>query len=208
MYLPAHFAEQDVPKLHAFIRAHSFGMLISQVDAAPFATHLPFTLDASKGAYGTLYCHVARANPHWRGLATDAQALVIFRGPHVYISPSWYVEDGVPTWNYTAVHAYGQARVIETPSELTALLATLVEVNEAVNATNWAFNPASPQVSQRLGHIVGIEIPVQRLHGKFKLNQNRSQRDQRSVITRLRERDGDDDSAIATLMEQNLKGTV
>lgn len=206
MYLPAHFAENDIAKLHAFIRAHSFGMLISQVDGQPFATHLPFSLDAAKAARGTLYCHMARANSHWQALRADARALVIFRGPHTYISPQWYVEEGVPTWNYTAVHAYGNVRLIEAHAELIPLLATLVRENEAANGTAYGFEPEHATVARRLDYIVGMEIAIDALHGKFKLNQNRSHADQRAVIARLRDRGTGDDGAIAVLMEQNLKG--
>jgi transcriptional regulator len=206
MYTPSHFAEQDLPTLHAFIRAHSLGTLISQVDGAPFATHLPFTIDASKGDYGTLYCHVARANQHWHAMHEDNQSLVIFRGPHVYVSPAWYTEPGVPTWNYTAVHAYGKVRLIEERDELIALLESLVRINEAANATDYKFNPDAPEVAQRLGYIVGMEIPIEGLHGKFKLSQNRSQRDQQAVVARLNERQTGDDLAIAQLMQKNLKG--
>lgn len=206
MYTPSHFAEQDLPTLHAFIRAHSFGTLVSQVGGAPFATHIPFTLDTSKGDYGTLYCHVARANKHWPALKEDSQSLAIFRGPHVYISPSWYTEAGVPTWNYTAVHAYGKVRIVEDRDELIALLESLVRINEAANATDYKLDPNAPEVAQRLGFIVGMEIPIEGLHGKFKLNQNRSPRDQHAVIERLQQRGAGDDLAIAQLMQRNQKG--
>src|SRR5205807_1335826 len=113
MYIPAAFAEPDLRKLHDFIERHSFGMLVSSVDGAPFATHLPFLLDRDGGPHGTLIGHMARANPHWREAAGQT-GLAIFSGPHAYVSPSWYeAEQVVPTWNYTAVHASGRIQVIE-----------------------------------------------------------------------------------------------
>ena len=110
MYIPAAFVESDPTALHGFIEQHSFGLLVSQLDGQPFASHLPFLLDRAAGTQGTLIGHMARANPQWR--QSDGQtALVIFSGPHAYISPTWYEADQVvPTWNYAAVHAYGKMR--------------------------------------------------------------------------------------------------
>src|SRR6476620_10303297 len=109
MYLPKSFQIEDLGELHAFILAHNFASLITQHQGAPFATHLPFLLDAERGPHGTLLAHMARANPQWRGFASGQPALVIFQGPHTYISPSWYepIAPSVPTWNYATVHAYG-----------------------------------------------------------------------------------------------------
>ena len=103
MYVPSHFAESDPATLHDFIERYSFGLLVSQVDAVPFATHLPFLLDRTAGPHGMLIGHMARANPHWESLR-DQTALAVFSGPHAYISPTWYAAANVvPTWNYTAV---------------------------------------------------------------------------------------------------------
>src|SRR5262249_9518591 len=118
MYIPAVFAEPDLTRLHDFIEQHSFGLLVSQVDGLPFATHLPFLLERTAGPHGTLVGHMARANPQWRE-AGGQTALAIFSGPHVYISPTWYeAEQVVPTWNYTAVHVYGRVEVIDDEGAL------------------------------------------------------------------------------------------
>src|SRR6266480_1405054 len=118
MYIPAAFAEHDLNRLHDFIEQNSFGLLVSQVDGLPFASHLPFLLDRTAGPHGTLVGHMARANPHWRELAGQT-ALAVFSGPHAYVSPTWYeAENVVPTWNYVAVHASGRAAVVEDPSAL------------------------------------------------------------------------------------------
>src|SRR3954469_15609634 len=117
MYIPAAFAERDLTKLHDFIEQHSFGLLVSQVDGLPFASHLPFLLDRTAGPHGTLIGHMARANPQWRTLAGQ-MALVVFSGPHAYVSPTWYeAANTVPTWNYAAVHATGRAEVVEGRDE-------------------------------------------------------------------------------------------
>ena len=114
MYVPPHFAENDREKLHDFIERNSFGLLVSQVDGLPFASHLPLLLERDAGPPGTLVGHMARANPHWQ--MTDREVLLAFAGPHAYISPTWYeAEQVVPTWNYVAVHAYGTFTVVEDP---------------------------------------------------------------------------------------------
>src|SRR6266516_4165261 len=115
MYIPAAFRETRLEVVHSLIREHSFGTLVSQLDGQLFATHLPFLLDAGRGPQGTLLGHMARANPHWECFSEpDLESLVIFQGPHAYVSPSWYLSDlAVPTWNYTAVHAYGVASILE-----------------------------------------------------------------------------------------------
>src|SRR5438105_8078807 len=121
MYIPAAFRESRPEALHALIRAHSFGTLISVVDSELFATHMPFLLDADRGRNGTLVGHLARPNPHWHSFGS--LALAIFQGPHAYVSPSWYATDqAVPTWNYTAVHAYGVPLIVEAPAQVSEIL--------------------------------------------------------------------------------------
>ena len=131
MYIPAAFAETDLTRLHDFIEQNSFGLLVSQVDGLPFASHLPFLLERTAGPHGTLVGHMARANPQWRE-AGGQTALAIFSGPHAYISPTWYeAEQVVPTWNYTAVHAYGRVQIIEDED---ALLEIVQEVRAGLRA--------------------------------------------------------------------------
>ena len=115
MYVPTAFAETDEGKLHEFMQAYSFGLLVSTHGGEPFATHLPFLLDRNAGPHGTLVGHMARANPHWHDLEGQT-VLAVFSGPHAYISPTWYEsENVVPTWNYVAVHAYGICRLVNDP---------------------------------------------------------------------------------------------
>jgi transcriptional regulator len=130
MYIPATFAETDLTKLHDFIEQHSFGLLVSQVDSLPFASHLPFLLERTTGPHGTLICHVARANPQWQE-ASGQTGLAIFSGSHAYISPTWYeAEQVVPTWNYVAVHAYGRVQTIEDVNVLVEIVQKMVDVYE------------------------------------------------------------------------------
>ena len=140
MYIPAAFAETDLTKLHDFIEQNSFGLLVSQVDGLPFATHLPFLLERTAGPHGTLVGHMARANPQWRE-AGGQTALAIFSGPHAYISPTWYeAEQVVPTWNYTAVHAYGRVQIIEDEDALLDIVQRSVRVYEQAMPRPWSFD--------------------------------------------------------------------
>ena len=113
MYLPRHFAEDDTAVLHRLMGRYDVALLVTTVDGAPFASHLPLLVEPGAGPNGTLKGHMSRANPQWRGFAGGGEALAVFQGPHAYVSPSWYAgESVVPTWNYTAVHAYGTPRAI------------------------------------------------------------------------------------------------
>jgi transcriptional regulator len=204
MYVPPHFAESDPAKLHAFIEANSFGLLVSQVAGVPFATHLPFLFDRTAGPHGTLLGHMARANPHWRELAGQP-ALAVFSGPHAYVSPTWYeVENVVPTWNYVAVHATGRAAVVEDRSALLDILQRSVAFYEAALPRPWTFDGSSAFAARMVGHIVGFRIEVERLEGKWKLNQNHPAGRRKKVADTLHERGGDDARAVAELMRAML----
>jgi transcriptional regulator len=188
MYIPAHFKETRLEVLHALMREHSFATLISMLDGELFATHLPILLDPAGGEYGTLRGHMARANPHWHAFAPDAApSLVIFQGPHAYISPSWYVaEQAVPTWNYTAVHAYGRPTVIEDASSVRALLDETVGTFESGFARPWSTSTLTEEYLSGMARgIVAFEIPIGRLEGKRKLSQNRPVEDARGAGSAL-----------------------
>jgi transcriptional regulator len=204
MYVPAHFAETDLDTLHTFIEQHSFGLLVSQHAGAPFVTHLPFLLNRSAGPNGALLGHVARQNPQWRDLVGQP-VLAVFQGPHAYISPTWYqAGKTVPTWNYVAVHAYGSARLIEEPAELIALVRLLTAVTELSMPNPWDFDPDEPFLQKLATQIVGFRIEIERLEGKWKLNQNHPAERRQSVIAALREEVWDDAREIADLMERGL----
>jgi transcriptional regulator len=174
------------------MREHSFATLVTRDEGSCFATHLPLLLEAEGGESGRLVGHVARANPQWEHLRDQPEALAIFQGPHAYVSPSWYeTELSVPTWNYTAVHAYGAARLIEGDAELLALLRKMVAVYEAGFEEPWPFALPEDYTRKLLRGIVGFEIRITRLEGKFKLGQNRPEGDRQGVIDNLkRSRDG------------------
>jgi transcriptional regulator len=205
MYVPPHFAETDPAVLHDFIERHSFGLLVSQVGDAPFATHLPFLLDRGAGPHGTLVGHVARANPHWRELAGRA-ALAVFSGPHAYISPTWYESANVvPTWNYAAVHATGRAELVEDRGPLLEIVRRTVDLYESAMPTPWVLDTSGPFIERMLGQIVGFRVPIERLEGKWKMSQNHPAERREKVIRALEARGGEDERAVAAMVRDTLR---
>ncbi len=201
MYIPETFRQDDIVTLHKLMRKYSFATLVTQHEGVPFATHLPFLLDAEHGPNGTLLAHMARANPQWHDFENSQEVLVIFQGPHTYVSPSWYeVELSVPTWNYAVVHAYGIPRLIEEHKKLFNLLKTLIETHESRFENPWPFQLPDDYVQKMMSGIVGFEIEIARLEGKFKLSQNRTEAERVNVITALQE--SLDTLAVAELMRR------
>ena len=199
MYIPKAFREDDISRLHTFMEAYSFATLVTQHESIPFATHLPFLLDPERGPNGILLAHMARANPQWHDFASAQEVLVIFQGPHTYISPSWYeVELSVPTWNYAVVHAYGLPHLIEDGEELYKLLKTLIQTHEAHFEKPWSFQLSEDYLQKMMRGIVGFEIEITRLEGKFKLSQNRTATERENVIAALQE--STNTAALAELM--------
>ena len=193
MYLPAHFAETRPEPLHELIRNHPLGMLVTLADAGLQANPVPFFLDADPaGGPGILRAHVARANPLWRETRGDVESLVVFQGPQAYISPGWYPskrEHGkaVPTWNYVRVQARGTLRAVDDAAWLHAFVTRLTTRHEAVQAQPWAVTDAPPDfIDTMVRAIVGIEITLTALTGKWKVSQNRSAADREGVAVGLR----------------------
>ncbi len=186
MYIPAHFRVDDPVLLQGLIREYSFGTLVTCEEGVPFAGHLPFLLDAERGSHGTLRAHLARANPQWQHFQFGTEVLAIFQGPHAYVSPSWYeTHPSVPTWNYAVVHAYGVPRLLEG-EELHAALADLVSAYESPRTQPWQFESLTEEYVEKMQRaIVGFEIEITRLEGKFKLSQNRPEADRLGVIEHL-----------------------
>lgn len=203
MYIPKHFEITDTAWCHALMRAQGFAVMITADDAGvPFATHLPFLVDDTRGPLGTLRGHVARANPHWRYLAAGRPTLVVFSGAHAYVSPSWYASHpSVPTWNYVAVHATGTGTLVEDSARVKALLADLVRVYEGEGPGAWSVEslPGDYVEGMQRG-IVAFEIPIERLEGKAKLSQNRSAVDQTRTREALSAADDPLARAVAALM--------
>jgi transcriptional regulator len=201
MYIPPAFRVEDARKLAAFIQRRSFATLITHDGTAPFASHLPMLFRPDAGSQGTLVSHMARANPQWRHFAPGSEALVIFHGPHSYISPSWYSSaPAVPTWNYAAVHAYGIPAVFTGHERVVSLLRQTVSTYEAAFERPWPGDLPEDFRDNLIQAIVAFEIPLTRIEGKFKLGQNRPAADIQGVFDAL-SRSGDADSrALARLM--------
>jgi transcriptional regulator len=212
MYVPEHHAERDLTVLHALIRAQPLGTWVTQGDGELIANHIPFLLDESRGEHGTLVAHVARANPVWRAFSTSVASVVTFQGAQRYITPSWYAskrEHGkvVPTWNYAVVHAHGMPRATLDRDWLHALVSRLTKTHEAARAQPWAVSDAPADfIDRQLQAIVGIEIPITRLVGKWKVSQNRPAADRAGVTAGLLAEEEAGSAEMAALVQRHAPG--
>lgn len=208
MYLPGHFEQTNIDDLRALMQQHAFATLITQIDNDFNADHLPFDLHLEPDGCGTLRCHVSRANPLWQHCVEARACMVIFQGDHAYISPSWYPQSkrnvAVPTWNYAVVHVHGQARAIEDKDWLLQHLARLTQRHENQLAMPWQIDDMETKVLHaKLKGIVGLEIRIDKLMGKWKLSQNRDLEDRMGVVVGLRETGSPSAVATADLVESN-----
>ena len=206
MYLPAHFNETRTEVMHALMRAHPLSALVTQCGSGLVANHVPVqTLDEPK-PFGCIRGHIARANPLWREYRAETQALAIFQGPQVYISPNFYpskVKTGevVPTWNYAVVHASGTLRFIEDADWLREFVTGLTATHEAPSSVPWRIDDApAPYIDKMLRLIIGFEFSITTLAGKWKVSQNRSQADQQGVLRNLQNSDSADSRDMAAML--------
>jgi transcriptional regulator len=205
MYMPKHFEEHDIGVLHALIRSHPLGTWVTQAGGELLANHIPFLVDPSRGERGTLVGHVARANPVWQSFSKDVASLIVFQGPEGYISPSFYEskkEHGkvVPTWNYVVVHAHGVPRVIDDAGWLRKHVSAMTDLQESRHPPgDWKVTDAPADfIDSMVKMIVGIEIPMLKLEGKWKMSQNRAMPDRLGTVAGLRARG---DAAVAAVVE-------
>jgi len=211
MYLPKHFDESRIAVLHELIREHPLGALVTLTANGLDANHLPFEVDPQPAPLGTLRGHVARANPLWREFTRDAEALVIFQGASAYVSPSWYptkrkTGEVVPTWNYAVVHARARVRVVDEREWLRGLVERLTRRHESGRADPWKVTDApADYIERQLGAIVGLELPIARLTGKWKVSQNRPPEDRAGVVEGLLRQGGDSRAAMADLVRRRAK---
>jgi transcriptional regulator len=211
MYTPAHFEEKRPEILHGLIAAHPLGLLITLGQGGLDAIPIPFEVSSEPSPFGTLRAHVARANPVWQDYSREVDALVVFQGPQVYITPSWYVatkpETGkvVPTWNYCVVHARGPLRVIDDRAWLRGLVERLTRRFEGGRAAPWSVTDAPADfIEKQLAAIVGIEIPIAKLTGKWKVSQNRSEADRAGVVAGLQAERTPEAAAMAALVAKTV----
>jgi transcriptional regulator len=205
VYIPEFNRQEDRSTILAFMRANPFAILITTADGVPFATHLPLLIDET-GDQIVVQGHMARANAHWKSMKDSEESLVIFHGPHAYISPSWYESrESVPTWNYAAVHVYGEPTLFSDEEGLRATLHRMIDTFESSYMAQWSELSEQYQ-SRMMKHIVGFEIKARRLEAKFKLSQNRTKGEQARVIQCLNQSKDSNVSGVAELMQQEGLG--
>lgn len=197
MYTPRHFEESDQARIIELVNKYAFATLVTVEAGLPSASHLPLMLENDEQL--NIVGHMARANDQWQHFQADAEVLVMFQGPHAYISPSNYEGAGVPTWNYASVHMYGVARLIEDENRLKAIIESLSHKYEKSQASPWV--PDYPD--RMLNAIVGFEIEVSRIEAKYKLSQNRPDADRQNIIANLSASSDTSETAIARLMQEN-----
>jgi transcriptional regulator len=208
VYLPQHFEETDAATLHQLIRDFPLGLLITVGSDGLAANHIPFVLDEKAGEHGRLLGHVARNNAVWRDHDSEQDALVVFQSADAYVSPNWYptkreTHEVVPTWNYAVVHVYGRLIVHDDATWVRGQAGRLTKQQEASQPTPWKMADAPPAYTAgMLAQIVGIELPISRLVGKFKASQNRLARDRDGAITGLRGTGDPGDAAMAEIMDE------
>ena len=211
MYVPKHFALEDVAEIHALMRAYPFAALLTHGREGLCATHIPTVLKTGESSKGLVQCHLSRANPHWQMIgAAGVEALLIFNGPQAYVTPAWYPSKAdhgrvVPTWNYAVVHAHGHARLVEDRDWLMRHVSELSDLQEADRDEPWATSdaPARYMAGQVRG-IVGIEFAIERLDAKAKMSQNRGEDDRAGVARGLGARGRDGDDVVADWVRRGL----
>ena len=204
MYVPPQFKVSDEAEIFAFMQKHRFATLVTFDGAAPFATHLPVLVDAGNRL---ITAHLAKANPQWKHFAAGQEVLVMFQGPHAYVSPSMYqTSPAVPTWNYAAVHVYGVPRIIADHDRLVAMLSSLVEANEAGRKDRWQGEMPAEFRDKMVQGIVGFELEITRIEAKYKLSQNRSEADVTGVINALNASADQTERDLAAMMSRCTQG--
>ncbi|GGA67618.1 negative transcriptional regulator [Edaphobacter acidisoli] len=211
MYIPKTHEETRIDVLQEFMEAHPFATLVTLGSAGLFATHLPVVLDRDGGTLGILRGHISRANRQWRDFSAVVEALVIFSGPHHYITPNWYAEKAksgrvVPTWNYAVVHAYARLAVIEDAAWLLKNVQTLTDVHEVGSPAPWRVSDAPEEYIHAIAKgIVGVELTITRLEGKWKVSQNQSAENRAGVVKGLEELGTVESLEMKRLVEEGLK---
>jgi transcriptional regulator len=211
MYQPPHFREDRIEVQHDLIRAHPLGLLVTGSANGLMANFIPFLVNPAAGLFGTLRAHLARANPQWHELAAVSECLVVFQGPQTYLTPSWYAtkrETGkvVPTWNYVTVHAWGVPKVIEDAGWLRQQIGELTASRETQRTAPWSVEDAPADfVASQIKGIVGLEVVITRIEGKWKVSQNRPEVDRQSVVQGLRAEAGEADPMAALVASRGAK---
>ncbi|PRR88619.1 MULTISPECIES: FMN-binding negative transcriptional regulator [unclassified Bacillus (in: firmicutes)] len=201
MYIPSFFQVKDMEEVKAFIQSHSFATVVTTTDEKPIATHIPVSFHQIEGSY-VITGHMAIGNPQWKTFEENEKVLVIFQGPHAYISSSWYEKEAVPTWNYQAVHVYGKAVLLEK-AELVKELTTMLETYESHREQPVLWDTLSDELLEKqMKGIVGFKIIIDEVQAAFKLSQNRHERDYAHIIEKL---EAEGDVEMAEAMKKRVK---
>lgn len=208
MYIPNYFRQEDPEAIRQFIHANGFAILVSHLpEGQLWASHIPLVLGQNAQGEEVLWGHIARANPQWRGFEQFPEVMAIFNGPHAYVSSGWYDHENVPTWNYIAVHVYGQATIL-TGETLYATLSKTMHKYEAGRPQPVELENMNPQfVANQIRGIVGFEIAIKDIQAKAKLSQNRDEPNQERIIQALEAEDDPSATAIAKAMKHNQPTT-
>lgn len=198
MYIPHYYKNENLEEIKDFLVHHSFGILVNQVDGKPWATHIPLELDKSATGKDILVSHISKANPQWQAFENNTEVLCIFNGPHAYVSSTWYQEEEVPTWNYIAVHVYGNIRIL-SEDETLASLRKLVDTYEKASKNPLSLDDLSSKTLRQVKGVVGFEIEIKDIQAAYKLSQGRPH-DHPQITKELNERDDSGSKAIAEHM--------
>jgi len=200
MYIPHHYRNENLEEITAFLKEHSFGILVNLSDGKPWATHIPLELDEDEEGNAILVSHIAKANPQWKSFAEHPEVLCIFNGPHSYVSSSWYKEEEVPTWNYIAVHIYGTIKII-SEAEVLASMHKLVDKYEKYSKNPLSVTDFSDKTMRQIKGVVGFQIKINEIKAAYKLSQGR-EHDHPKIIEELEETKNPGANQIAKKMKE------
>jgi len=204
MHIPKLYKNENIDEVRAFIKSNSFGMLVSMVDNRPWATHIPLELEEDMNGQEVIYGHVSKANTQWKQFKKDDEVLLIFNGPHAYISSSWYAIEEVPTWNYVAVHIYGKLQIINE-DELLYSLNKLVDKYEANSTHPIRMQDFSDKTMKQIKGIVGFKITISEIQAAYKLSQNRKDEDYKNIVQELESKNNSLEQETAAIMKARRK---
>jgi len=199
MYIPQHYKNENHAEIREFLRQNAFGILVNQTNGKLWATHIPLELDVNESRKEVLYGHISKENPQWESFASDNKVLVVFSGPHTYISPSWYDHENVPTWNYIAVHVYGTIKIIEGEAVI-EMLKKLVDKYEANVENPIRIEDLSAKTMMQSRGIVAFEIEIEDIQAVKKMSQNRDDKNYNNIISELEKTENPNAIEVAKVM--------
>jgi len=199
MYIPSIYKNENIEEVKEFIKQYGFGILISQAGGRPEGTHIPLQLEVDTNGNDVLTGHISKSNPQWKSFSDSSEVLVIFNGPHSYVSSSWYEKEDAPTWNYMAVHVYGSIAIVQGEA-LKNMLRKLVDTYELASKCPVSVDSMSPETMEQINGVVGFQIKINEIQAAYKLSQNKSENDHNSIVKELENNGGHGAKKIAKEM--------